>query len=378
MGHSIRSSPPCPAEPPLCHAVGMMQVSRRDLLRSAPLLAAPTPASPQTPIRGLHLSAPRPDEVALAERFIREALPREGVNLLVLEFGYRYRFTRRPEIREDGALGPDEVARLVQACREAGVRLIPQINCLGHQSWSKTTFALLRAYPEFDETPGKYPDNQGIYCRSYCPLHPEVHAVVFDLIDELADVCGADAFHVGMDEVFLIGEPDCPRCRGRNKAELFAAEVKTLRDHLSRKGRRMWMWGDRFLDGARTGLGKWEASMNDTHPAVALVPRDIVICDWHYEKAPPTAAWFATEGFPVVSSPWRKPEVALAQWDLVQLVRRNAPDAIASRMLGMLQTTWSGLGAFVRAYFGEAPANQRVQEAVTCFRTLFEQLRRSG
>ena len=35
---------------------------------------------------------------------------------------------------------------------------------------------------EFDETPGKYPNNEGIYCRSYCPLHPEVHEVLFDLV----------------------------------------------------------------------------------------------------------------------------------------------------------------------------------------------------
>jgi hypothetical protein len=38
----------------------------------------------------------------------------------------------------------------------------------------------LRAHPEFDETPGKYPSNEGIYCRSYCPLHPQVHDVVFE------------------------------------------------------------------------------------------------------------------------------------------------------------------------------------------------------
>jgi hypothetical protein len=80
----------------------------------------------------------------------------------------------------------------------------------------------------------------------------------------------------------------------------------------------------------------------------------------------------------VVCSPWRKPEVALAQWELVQHVRRNAPDAIAARMLGMLQTTWCGFGDFARSYFGEPVANPRAQEAVACFRTLFEQLRRSG
>lgn len=327
------------------------------------------------PVRGLHLTAPKADEIPMAVRFISEALPKEGVNVLVLEFDFRYRFTTHPEVAEPDALSKEDVGKLVAACRQAGIRLIPQINMLGHQSWGKATFGLLRAHPEFDETPGRYPGNEGIYCRSYCPLHPRVHEVVFDLMDELAEVCQSDAFHVGMDEVFLLGEDDCPRCKGKSKAALFAGEVKALHDHLARSNRTMWMWGDRFLDGETTGLGKWDASMNSTADAVRQVPKDIVICDWHYTKAVPTAAWFATEGFPVLSSPWRKAPVALGQLDVIRSVRANATDAIASRMLGVLQTTWGSMGAFMKAYYGETPADPHMQEAANCFRELFKALR---
>jgi hypothetical protein len=59
---------------------------------------------------------------------------------------------------------------------------------------------------------------------------------------------------------------------------LFADEVTKLHDHLRAKGVRMWIWGDRFLDGEATGIGKWEASLNETAGAVDLIPRDIVIC----------------------------------------------------------------------------------------------------
>ena len=329
------------------------------------------------PVRGLHVSAPKPDEMADCLRFIREALPKEGVNVLVVEFGYRYQFAKRPEVADPDALSREEVKALAQACRAASVRLIPQINLLGHQSWAKRTLGLLRAHPEFDETPGKYPDNEGIYCRSYCPLHPEVHGVVFDLIDELAETCDADAFHVGMDEVFLLGEEDCPRCKGRSQADLFAQEVRTLRDHLAESGRTMWMWGDRFLNGEITGLGKWEGSINQTAAALGQVSRDIVICDWHYDGTPPTALYFAVEGFPVVSSPWRRPRVALAQLELLRHARKNAPGPIAARTLGVLQTTWCGMGPFVKAYFGQGPAEPRALEAVICFKELFAEIRNS-
>ncbi len=329
------------------------------------------------PVRGLHVTAPKPAEMPDCLRFIREALPKEGVNLLVVEFGYRYQFTRRPEVVDADALARDDVKAIVEACRAAGVRLIPQINLLGHQSWAKTTFGLLRAHPEFDETPGKYPANEGIYCRSYCPLHPSVHDVLFDLIDEIMEVCEADAFHAGLDEVFLLGEDDCPRCRGRDKAGLFAQEVRTLHDHLAKSGKTMWMWGDRLLDGDVTGLGKWEASQNGTTTDLRQLPKDITICDWHYDAAPPTALHFAVEGFPVVSSPWRRPGVALGQLDLMRHARKNGPAPLAARMLGALQTTWCGFGTFAKAYYGEGPVDGRVMESVVCFKELFRELRAS-
>ena len=327
------------------------------------------------PVRGLHLSVPKSEDVPLAIRFIRDALPKEGVNVLVLEFDYRYQFTKHPEIIDPDPLSREDIKKLVAAAKAAGVRLIPQINCLGHQSWEKTTLVLLRTHPEFDETPGKYTENQGIYCRSYCPLHPTVHDVVFDLIDELAEVSESDAFHVGMDEVFLLGEDACPRCKGKNKAELFAQEVRVLHDHLAKSNRTMWMWGDRFLDGDLTELGQWEASSNNTKPSIHAVPKDIVICDWHYDDAVPTAAQFATEGFRVVSSPWRKSNVALGQLELIRSVRKNANDAIASRMQGVLQTTWTDMGAFVKAYYGEDTSNAEAVEAANCFKALFSAMR---
>lgn len=338
----------------------------------ADLLAAQSPAPP---IRGLHCSAPQADDVPSCAKFIEEALPKEGVNVLVLEFNYRYQYASRPEVVDENALSRDDVKQLVGACRRAGVRLIPQINCLGHQSWAKRTAGLLRAHPEFDETPGKYPDNEGIYCRSYCPLHPGVHGVLFDLIDELVDVCEADAFHVGMDEVFLLGEDDCPRCRGRNKAGLFAQEVRTLHDHLAESNRAMWMWGDRFLDGETTGMGKWEASLNNTAPAIHMVPTDIVICDWHYNRAEPTAAYFATYGFPVVSSPWRKPGVALGQLDQILFARQHASPGIRDRTLGVLQTTWQPMASFVKAYYSKEAPSVSAVEAALCFKELFREIR---
>jgi hypothetical protein len=342
---------------------------------AAPSLAAEGLSIRKLPVRGLHLSAPGRKEIPAAVQFIREELPKEKINTLILEFDYSYDFKSRPEFANASAPGKAEVQELARACREAGIQLIPQLNCLGHQSWSGHNSALLTKHPEFDETPGKYPTNKNIYCRSYCPLHPELHGVVFDLIDELASAAQAKAFHVGMDEVFILADPDCPRCKGKTSAEVFALEVKTLHAHLKKIGCRMWMWGDRFIDGKATGIGKWEGSQNGTESAVEHVPKDILICDWHYDKAPGTARFFAEKGFEVVACPWRKPAVALAQLQQIQSIRKDSNGPLAGRALGMVQTTWGGFSGFAKAYHAQragAPVEKNAaSEAANCFLTLF-------
>lgn len=338
------------------------------------ILAAVSAFSEPLPVRGLHLMAPKPADIPMLTRFIREALPKEGVNTLVLEVNYRYQYTIRPEVVDANALSRDDAAAILAAAKVAKVRLIPQINLLGHQSWAKNTFGLLRAYPEFDETPKKYPNNEGIYCRSYCPRHPGVHAVMFDLIDELMEVFEADAFHAGMDEVFILADEDCPRCRGRLPADLFADEIIAARNHLAKTGKQLWFWGDRLLDGTTTGAGKWEGSFNGTWTAIHRIPKDVVIADWHYDSAIPGSAFFAMHGLNVVSCPWRKADVALAQIEMLQALKKaNAP--VAARALGLMQTTWSEAGAFIRAYNGDPDATAQMKEAANCFKTAMARLR---
>jgi hypothetical protein len=331
------------------------------------------------PVRGLHLSAPSKRDLTGALEFIRDALPKAGVNTLVMEFGYQFDFKSRPEFADPSALGKAEVQQILMVCREQNIELIPQFNCLGHQSWAKRNGRLLEKHPEFDETPGKYPNNEGIYCRSYCPLHPQVHEVLFDLLDELAKACEAKAFHIGLDEVFILADPDCPRCKGKNPAQLFADEVKTLQARLKAIGCRTWMWGDRFLDAQTTGLGKWEASENGTATAIDLVPKDIVICDWHYDAAPETLLFFAKKGFDVVACPWRKQDVALVQLARVRAIRSGDDPAVARHALGMLQTTWCGLSPFAKACraqaSGAAIEKNSASESANCFATLFKAIR---
>ena len=183
--------------------------------------------------------------------------------------------------------------------------------------------------------PEKYvwPNKDNLYCKSYCPLHPEVHKVIFALVDELCDVFQADAFHSGMDEIFYLGDDKCPRCQGVDKAKLFADEVTLVRNHLKEKNRELWMWADRFIDGKSTGLGFWEASYNYTWRAIDMVPKDIVMCDWHYERPDQTPVYFAMNGFRVITCPWRTPPTAVIQTEDMARWRKYADPGDETKIL---------------------------------------------
>lgn len=319
------------------------------------------PADPP-PVVGLCIAAPRSDGLDQFLHFMENDLAPGGINTLVLRVDFNYEYKSYPNLRDEGALSRKEVKKLVKMGRKTGIRLIPQVNLLGHQSWHTRMGNLLEEYPQFDENPSvklpdeyEWPNEDGLYCKSYCPLHPEVHDVVFALVDEIVDVFEANAFHAGMDEVFYIGEEECPRCSGKDKAELFAGEVNRIRDHLAEKDRELWIWGDRMLDGHTTGLGMWEASENDTHHSIDLINRDVVICDWHYERADPTAAIFALQGYRVITCPWRNPDVTQVQLQMMDTFRANSVGEVKDRYYGFMQTVWSSAERFLDQYYSENP-----------------------
>ncbi len=321
-------------------------------------LVAASMALAPFPIVGLQVAAPSRGRVDDFCKFIGTALKDGGVNTLVISVDDSMEMHRRPEMSNPGALTIADAKKISAACKEAGIQVIPEFNCLGHQSWAANTGLLLKKHPEFDETPGKYPGNKGIYCRSYCPNAPGLHDVLFDMLDDIADAFDAKAVHCGMDEVFILADKDCSRCAGKPTADLFAQEVTRLHDHLASKGRRMWMWGDRFLDGRTNGLGEWEAATNLTHSAIDKVPKDIMICDWHYEKAEPTPVYFAMHGLDVLACPWRITKVAEGNAKLINDVRAGANAKIAGHLQGMMCTCWSGADAFMDAYNGKTKGGE--------------------
>jgi len=265
-----------------------------------------------------------------------------GVNAVILEVNHRFEFESHPDLRENKFITRTRARELTWCARTNGIRLIPQFNCLGHQSFGRKAVPLLARHPEFNETPGVSAADTNIYCLSWCPKAPGLTNIVFSLIDEMIAGFDADAFHVGMDEVYFIASDKCARCQGDDPAKTFARVVNELHRHLvgERKvGERkveMLMWADRVIGVKYQGGSQYDHARNDTSRCIDFIPRDIVMCDWHYEwrREYSSVPYLLEKSFRV----WPSGFVPLKASQAFSDFARKQTDP---RVLGYLCTTWN-------------------------------------
>lgn len=329
---------------------------------------------PTNEIKGICLGLPSPDRLDDFIKFAEDVFIPAGINTIIFRVDYNYQYQSLPHLGRPNGWSKDQITKLVEFCRKNGMEPIPLVNMMGHQSNGTQLNPLLTHYPQFDETPRVkmpevyvWPNEDELYCKSYCPLHPEVHSIVFQLIDEIIDAFDARYFHAGMDEVFYIGDIECPRCQNQDKSVLFANEVNKINDFVKGKNAELMIWADRMIDGEATGLGMWEGSENDTYRSVDLIDRSVILTDWHYDSAPDTYSFFIDKGYRVTMSPWNKKEVVSEQWD--KYLNYENKD---QKYMGFIQTVWTSTNQFMDYYRGITPETGRAAGTVDCFKTLID------
>ena len=98
------------------------------------------PPTADHPWRALHVISYTNDS---ALKRLAEQLPqlsKLGINCLILEVNYGFEYQSHPELRQgDRQITKDGARSFLAKCRDNGIELVPQFQCLGHQSWSKNT-----------------------------------------------------------------------------------------------------------------------------------------------------------------------------------------------------------------------------------------------
>jgi hypothetical protein len=317
--------------------------------------------------KGIVLTAPKKGDLDVVCELIEKKLAPANVDIIILQTRYRYEFKRHPECIGIDPLSETDVKKLLAVCRNCDIKLIPKMNLFAHQSgrlngpedsilhgypdstgkYPYMLDGLLKAYPEFNETPDI---DDCKYTYSLCLSNEKCAKIVCELMDEILEVFEADALHIGCDEAFDIGL--CPKCRDKDKVKLFADWITLLHDHLASRNATTYMWGDRFINAVTSGYNnEYESSTTGIEAAIDIVPKDIIITDWHYGKNDRygSVELFAEAGFKMFFSPWRIAENALAFYDYAKKHDQG-------HILGLLATTWCSSGELARAIlYGEEP-----------------------
>jgi len=305
------------------------------------------------PIRGFHTTIKQHESTGALIRLIKEGLAPLRFNTLVLEM--RYVFRCFPEYAT-GSVTFEDARCVADTCEALGIRLVPLLPCLSHQSCHGEQrglpYPLFVAHPELLEVQNvpldiEWPE---FMQHSWCASNDAVYNYVFPMIDDMIDACRAEAFHIGMDELFEVAV--CPVCSKSAPDVLFARTVQKLHDYLAAKGIDTMMWGDRLLDAQKMGYSMWEGDRFGIHPALHRaneVTRDIIICDWHYEwhsAGYPSVESLMREGFFTVPSVWRNADNAMHLWlHALEACYLGKRYQWSGKLGGFLCTNWRALDA---------------------------------
>ena len=330
--------------------------------------------------KGIVLTAPLSEEIDDVVKFIDEYLAPRGFNMIILQVRYRYQFKRHPEVWGYDPLSLEDVKKLLNACKKHGIKLVPKMNLIGHQSGfpneptdgilhghndtaADIPDGLLRAYPSFDEQAG---EREIHYARSICLSSRAARTVVYELIDELMEAFEADMIHIGCDEAFNVGM--CPVCSKKSNAQLISDWINGINDHVKNRGGKILMWGDRLLPTDKTDYDRWEASDNGTDGAINTLSRDIIICDWHYNKYSryESVDIFGKAGFKIMISPWREKEN-------LEAFLEYAKNHDNGHINGILMTTWCASGDLAkRLMYGEKGRWLHTEQIATTIEEIFK------
>lgn len=262
-------------------------------------------------------------------------------------------------LSEKKILSVQELQDVVSYARAKGLLVIPEVKLLTQQQFlmvkyhrengnlivlepknlKPEQFMMQNMHPEFLYNSATYnPNSSNLYSDA-----------VFPLLKEIIELIKPQAIHIGHDEAAGINKHSREKWLPREKwlqgyqkmlpAKLFVKDVRIIHDYLAGHGVETWMWGDMLL-GSREfpsmyqrGGGLNGGSVGYGLKLLSELPKDIVICDWHYsdpQKDFPTLTAFREAGFRVLGATWKNTET----------IKNFSSYAAKHRARGMIATTW--------------------------------------
>jgi len=287
--------------------------------------------APDTKRRGAMLSFAQ-GHTEYREAYMEQLIPqlaRWKINELYVYLETYFQFPSLPFLGGKGAMTPEDVRRLEKRCLDYNIKLIPQLNVLGHSG----LLLSLQKYHHLGEVePGV--DIRTESASNLCACSQEGWELSATILADIMDCFQSDIIHVGGDEVSKLGV--CPRCVAmkpeRGKLGIYLDYFNKVQALLQSRGRKMGIWGDMLL-------GHW----NDDEAAVFdHLVRDTVIYDWHYTGgSKETLGRFVEAGFETVACSTTHLIYASGMWPAQRMyIKQLFDDAGKVGAQGGLVTSW--------------------------------------
>lgn len=192
-----------------------------------------------------------------------------GYNCLVLYLEARIKTASFPYPSASQCYTGDQIKQIVSYAADKKMDVIPVVPNLGHTE-QVLQFSPLSHLAELRE------GVSGRFSRSLsmvCPSLEETYEFFEKYYTEVASLFPSPYFHVGNDESWDIGY--CSLCRkrlekGESQADIFTRHLRKTHQIVAGKlGKKMIIWDDL--------LEHYQKSLLE-------IPRDIVLCCWHYDE----------------------------------------------------------------------------------------------
>ena len=290
---------------------------------------------PSLSFRGAHLFVGK-DALPFHERLIDRVFSRLKLNKMVIECEYTA-WKSHPELVMPNSMPENDLRKEVAFCRTHFMEPIPLVESLGHCGWMFVN----NQHHELAEDITKP--------NSYDVSDPASYRLLFDIYRETLNLFHPKYFHIGHDEVAIPGftgfgtYPDRPENVKIGLTKLFINDTDKIDRWLTVRHVRPMMWADMTLN-PQDGTPSAEYPVMSAANAPSLeaareiragIPKNMVMCDWHYGKGEERRNGINTlqkAGFQTIGAAWHSPEN----------IRGWALQAIQKHALGTLQTTWAG------------------------------------
>jgi hexosaminidase len=232
-------------------------------------------------------------------------------------------FEKYPTIGKDrGALTKNEVKEILDFAKKNFVEVIPIFQTLGHYENILSQEEFLK-YAEF---PG---------AASLNVSSDSTYVFLEDLLREVFELFPSEYFHMGADESWDVGLGKSRKLvEGSNIAIVHANHYKKVYNICKNYNKKVMMYGDILLD----------------HPEIlSLIPKDIVIVDWHYrsDENYPSTKIIRDASFNYLVSPsvWNFMSTFPANINSLPNIKYTIKAGLENESLGMINSNWGDYGA---------------------------------